>query len=60
MNKNVDSKAELYGGDCVQDARDPFILPRYRVSSGIVGMSEHAQIDEEHQTFESGRFGQRR
>lgn len=31
-NEHVESDAELYGGNCIQDTRDPYFLPRYRVS----------------------------
>lgn len=59
MNENVDPKAKLRGGNCVQDAPDPFILPRDRVSSAASIISECIQINEEHKTFESGQLGQR-
>ena len=60
MNGHVSSDSELYGGDCVQGTRDPLVLPRYRVSSVMVRISDRTRIDEERQTFESGRFRQRR
>ena len=41
------SKTKLYGEECIQDARDPFVLPGYRVGSIMAGMSEHAQTDRE-------------
>ena len=46
MNKGENPDGELYDGTCVQDARDPLVLPRYRVSSVAVKMSERIPIDE--------------
>ena len=48
VNEHVNSKAKLYDDNCIQDTRDPFVFPRYRVSSVTVMMSERAKIDEEH------------
>lgn len=48
VNEHVNSKAKLYDDNYIQDTRDPFVFPRYRVSSVTVMMSERAQIDEEH------------
>jgi len=58
-NELESSGAELYGAYCVQDAPDPSVLPRYRVSS-IRGESEQAHLDRrrKHQTFGLGQFGQ--
>ena len=60
VNRNLNSDTKLDGNNRIQDASNPFVLPRYRVSSVIVRTSEHTQIDEERQTFESGRFERRR
>ena len=59
MNDDVKSKNELHAGERIQDAGDPFVLPRYRVRSVAVGMSKRISVDEGHPTFESGRVGQR-
>jgi len=45
--EHVNSDAELYGDNCIQDARDPFVLPRYRVRSVSARVSEPIQVDEE-------------
>jgi len=45
-NEHIESNTELYGGDCIQDARDPFALPRYRVSPVTVRMDEFVQVEE--------------
>ena len=36
VDENVDPKAELYGSNRIQDAPDPFVLPRDRVSSVVM------------------------
>ena len=41
----MNPKAELYGGNCIEDTRDPFIFPRYRVSSVTVRISESVEMD---------------
>ena len=46
MDGAVNPENEQYGSDCIQYARDPSALPRYRIGSGIVGMSERIQVDE--------------
>ena len=46
-NGHVNSDAELYEGDCIQGARDPFVLPRYRIGSIRTRVSERLQVDEE-------------
>ena len=58
-NENLNSDTELYGDNCIQDAGDPFVLLRYRVSSVTIRINERTQNDEGHPTFELGRFGQR-
>ena len=45
-NDRIESNTELYGGDCIQDGRDPFALPRYRVSPVTVRMDEFFQVKE--------------
>jgi len=40
VDENVNSNNELYGSECIQEACNPFVFPRYRVSSVVVGMSE--------------------
>ena len=35
-NDHIESKTELYSGNCIQDARDPFALLRYRVSPAMI------------------------
>ena len=60
VSGNTQSNAELNDDKCVQDTRDPPVLPRYRVSSVMVRTSERTQVDEERRTFESERFAQRR
>jgi len=47
VGKKVNPKTELHGGEHIQEARDPFVLHRYRVSSVMVRMSRYIQIDEE-------------
>ena len=47
FGKKVNSKTELHGGERIEEARDPFVLHRYRISSVMVRMSEHIRIDEE-------------
>jgi hypothetical protein len=47
LNEHVDSNNKQCDGKCTQDARDPFVFPRDRISSVIVGMSQCLQIDEE-------------
>ena len=59
-NQNVNPNTELHGDEYIEDARDPFVLPRYRVSSVVVGVSECTQVDEEHKTSGPGRFERRR
>ena len=44
---HVNSNAELYGDNCIQDPRDPFFLPRYRVRSISARVSERTKVDEE-------------
>ena len=44
MDENIDPKTKLHGGGCVQDACDPFVLPRYCVSSGMATMSKNIRI----------------
>ena len=46
-NDRVNSNTELYSGNCIQDACDPFVLLRYGVSSVVVKVSGRAQFDEE-------------
>jgi len=46
VNEGENSNGELYDGTCIQDARDPLVLPRYRVGSVAVRMSERIRIDE--------------
>lgn len=45
-NGDVNSSTELHGGNCIQDACDPFVLFRYGVSSVVVKVSECVQTDE--------------
>lgn len=59
MDENIDPKTKLHGGGCVQDACDPFVLPRYCVSSGMARMSKNIRIGGKHQTFGSVQPGQR-
>ena len=59
VNDDVKSNNELYGGKRIQEACNPFVLLRYCESSVIVILSERIQIDEERQTFEPERAGQR-
>lgn len=59
-NEHVNSNTELCGGNCIQDAGDPLVLPRYRVSSVMVRVSELVQVYQKRQTFESGKFGHTR
>ena len=40
VSTDVNSKNELNGSECIQEACNPFVLPRYRVSSVVVRMSE--------------------
>ena len=40
-NKQVNPNTELYSGNCIQDACDPFVLLRYGVSS-VTAKSEQA------------------
>jgi hypothetical protein len=44
---HVNSDAKLCGGNCIQYARDPFVLPRYRIGSARVRVSEPILADEE-------------
>ena len=46
-NEQINSNTELHGGNCIQDARDPFVLPRDSVCSVTVKVSERVQIKEE-------------
>lgn len=59
MNGHIESNTEIRRGDCIQDACDPFALPRYRVSPVIVKISELVQFEGRSQTFEPARFEQR-
>ena len=47
VNEPVKYNTELRSGNCIEDGCDPFILPRYRVSSAIGRVSEGVQTDEE-------------
>jgi hypothetical protein len=60
VNDHIAPNTELYGSDCIQDARNPFALPRYRVNPAMVKMNELVQVEEKPRTFESGQFGQGR
>ena len=46
-NGKVNSNTEMRGGNCIQDTRNPFVLPRYSVSPGTVEVSGRVQISEE-------------
>lgn len=59
MSENLNSKTELDSDNRVQDGCDEFVLPRYCVSPVTMRTTGRAQIDEERQTFESGRFGRK-
>ena len=48
VNDGVNSNTELCGCNRIQCTCDPFVLPRYRVSSVAVRISEHIQIDGGH------------
>jgi len=47
QNGKVNSDTELHGGNCIQDARDPFVLPRYSVRPVILKVSRRIRISEE-------------
>ena len=58
MNDDVKPNDELYGGERIQDACDPLVLPRYRVSSVAVRVSERISIlDERHQPLSQDELG---
>jgi len=46
-NDHVDPNTELHDANCIQNACDPFLLPRYSVNSVMVRVSERIQVDEE-------------
>ena len=46
VKENVNPKTELPGGNCIQGAPNPFVLPRYRVCSVVERMSGGIQINE--------------
>jgi len=43
VGEKVNTNSELHGGEYVQDARDLFVLHRYRVSSAVMRMSGRVQ-----------------
>lgn len=43
----VNSDAELRGGNCIQDACDPLVLPHYRIGSFGTRVSEFTRVDNE-------------
>lgn len=45
-NEYVHSNGELCDGTCIQYARDPSVLPRYRVGPVAVMMSERVRTDD--------------
>jgi len=45
-NRHIDSGGELYDGKCIQNARDPFFLPRYRVGSVMTRVNKRIQVDD--------------
>ena len=45
-NNQEKSNTELHGGNCIQDARDPLVLPRYGVSPVIAKVSERVRVGE--------------
>lgn len=46
MNGDEGPNNELYESACVKGVRDPFVLPRYRVSPVAVRVSADIQIGE--------------
>ena len=60
VNDDVKSKNKLYGGERIQDASDPFVLPRYRVSSVAVRMSKRIQSMEYTQPLSQDELGRGR
>ena len=42
----VNSNNEMRDNNCIQYACNPFVLPRYSVSSGMIKVSERVQIGE--------------
>ena len=59
VNEIADPNTELCNDDYIQDSRDPSVLPRYRVSPTMVGMSESLHMDEGRRTFGPGQFERR-
>lgn len=57
VDEQVYIDTELCDGGCIQDGRNRFVLPRYRVGPVMVRTGELVQAIKEYQTFESGRFG---
>jgi hypothetical protein len=44
VSDRIESTAKLRYDDCIKDARDPFILPHYRISPVIVKMSKLVKV----------------
>ena len=54
----ANSDAELYGGNCVQDVRDPSILHRYRANSRRARVRKRIQAGKETQNLWTTRITQ--
>ena len=46
VNERIESNTRLYDDNRIQDARDPFVLLRYRISPAMVKMSELVYVEE--------------
>lgn len=44
QHEDVNPDGELYDGNCIQDARNPFLLHHYRISSVMKKVSECIQV----------------
>jgi len=44
-NGHVNPDDELRGGNCTQDAHDPFFLPRYCISSVMIRVGKGVRIN---------------